>query len=600
MMDGWNGLYWRESGWLWLMLAPGLLWLLNHWLQRQQWQKIADRHLLPWLQARPATARQRLRPIGLLGAWILFCIALAGPRSISYIPPDQRPEPAEVAFVIDVSASMNANDLRPTRRSMSGEIIRQWISQDTAPHKYSAMLFAGHAFELLPPTIDSQIALDFLQALDDIRLPTLGNNLPAALRKIEQRWSSDTDDATPKRLFLFSDGDIETSMIQPSSDALRALAARPNTRLYLIGMADNKPVVATDFNGQAMRHQERPVLTRLQAGWMKTLSAGQQSIEYAPYRDIRNQSLSALLDIPPMQIDPDNRQRIVWHEWFPPFVLGGMLLFLASLMPGRAISKASVLLPLVLLSWLLQTTPLQADAKEDLQAASQAMAQQQYQVAVRLSEQLDGYDAHFIHASACYRLQDYPCAIQFFTRAIQQTENRSQQAVAIFNLGNSFFFSGDYDQAAVLYRDAGLHGIDPAQVKTNLAFAEDLQAALQRHLQDIRETLRRARWRAAASGDIPPQLEDLLAVNRDLLLPRGDARQQARFYRHIEQTYQQQLNKLLEIADSADEDTARDWVKTTSRQASTRAQLMNRLFEMESGIYAPLQQARPIEGMRTW
>jgi len=281
-------------------------------------------------------------------------------------------------------------------------------------------------------------------------------------------------------------------------------------------------------------------------------------------------------------------------------LIGGICLILFSLSPTRKPGVIAALLLVLTVSISLTPAPSLAAQSNDLAQAQQALADKDYKKAIKLFANLSGYYAKFGGGTGCFRIEDYACAKVAFTSAVLQAKTTAQKARAIFNLGNSYFFLGDYDQAEVLFRDAGLHGIDQKQVSINLAYAHELKVALQRHIQDIRETLRRAQWRADASDQLRPELEDLLANDRSMLMPSSLGNHAQEFYRAYQNVFQKQLKKLLDVEQNTATSGSRNWVKTEHKSAQTSAALLNRLFEMEAGILAPQQQPKTIEGQRPW
>ena len=591
------GVYWREAGWLWLAALPALLWLLNHWSQRQRWRRIADASLLPWVRANSPGVSAKLRLFSLFAGWVLLCIAMAGPRTIARIPPEQQPDPAALIFVIDLSASMNAQDISPDRRGAVGRLIQQWLQQLDDGVSVATVVFAGHSFELHPATSDQEIVQFFISNLAQLRLPTLGNNLPDALKRATAMWPQKS---SSRRLIIFSDGDMEADMRQQATTRLQALGAQADLETILIGVGGNKAVTVPDRRGNLILQDARPVLTRLQARWMKQAAQSQPRLRYLAFRDARRQSLQQVLRLAPLKLDAQAQKNILWKPWFPLFVIAGLVLILLSLSPRQSsTSIASIALALTLIA-VLAPTPSQAASSQALAQAQQALAQHHYQQAIQRFKPLNGYAAKFGLGVACFRIEDYACAKTAFTAAVLQADTTEQQAPAIFNLGNSYFFLGDYDQAEVLFRDAGLHGVAPDKVAINLAYARDMQDALQRHIKDIRETLRRAQWRAAASGDLPPELDDLLANDRSMMMPGGLGDRAPSFYQAYQKVFEQQLKQLLGVEQGDATVGARNWVKTEQKAAQPTAALLNRLFEMETGILAPQQQAQAIRGRRRW
>ena len=114
-----NLLYWREP-WLLILLAlPILLIALNQFQQKRQWAHFADEHLQPWLKAHNHQSNTH-RSLPLLAlSWLFFVIALAGPRLIDWVPPDQQAKPATLIVVLDLSASMHADDAYPSRQAQA-------------------------------------------------------------------------------------------------------------------------------------------------------------------------------------------------------------------------------------------------------------------------------------------------------------------------------------------------------------------------------------------------------------------------------------------------------------------------------------------------
>jgi len=122
--------------WLLALLALPLLWYA---LRRgegdgQTWRGVVDAHLLPHLLERVAAERGRA-PHALLGiAWILACIALAGP-AWERLPQPLFQNRAARVIALELSSSMLAQDVRPSRveraRYKIADILRR--SGDALP-----------------------------------------------------------------------------------------------------------------------------------------------------------------------------------------------------------------------------------------------------------------------------------------------------------------------------------------------------------------------------------------------------------------------------------------------------------------------------------
>jgi hypothetical protein len=108
--------------------------------------------------------RLRVERILLLGlGGLAAAFAAAEPRvTASLIDGEPSgPPPKDVVIAIDVSASMQAGDVPPTRLARAVQVADGLISELGDEHRVGLLLFAGTAYPLAPPTLDHQ-ALRFI------------------------------------------------------------------------------------------------------------------------------------------------------------------------------------------------------------------------------------------------------------------------------------------------------------------------------------------------------------------------------------------------------------------------------------------------------
>ena len=110
-------LVWLRPLWLLALLPlPVLLW----WLARQpvgagRWQDIIDAHLLRVLLQQGQDGKRSWRPLLAIAiAWLLAVLALAGPSFQQQKAQLYQRDSARV-YVLDLSPSMNADDVKPSR-----------------------------------------------------------------------------------------------------------------------------------------------------------------------------------------------------------------------------------------------------------------------------------------------------------------------------------------------------------------------------------------------------------------------------------------------------------------------------------------------------
>ncbi|MND29786.1 von Willebrand factor type A domain protein [compost metagenome] len=190
---------------LWLVfILPGLLlplaWMRRHDLKRQLNGIIAP-HLVEHLVITPEDAR-RLRPVHLLGALlVLGGLAAAGPTWEQDTPAflDNR---APLILAVDLSPSMDADDVPPTRLAAAKHKLHDLI-QRRAGSRTALIAYAGTAHLVLPATEDPALLDTFLQALDTDLISRAGKDVPGVIEQARKLLAAE---GTPGTLVLVTDG----------------------------------------------------------------------------------------------------------------------------------------------------------------------------------------------------------------------------------------------------------------------------------------------------------------------------------------------------------------------------------------------------------
>ena len=168
---------------LWLLALPVVvgLWRLAHRREAAGAELMA---LFPEHLGRALTmghaARQRFRPVDIvILALLLMVIALAGP-TWSKVPSPWFAETAPLVVAVEVSDSMRANDLAPTRLDRARFKILDLIAARTGA-RTALIAYAGSAHVVMPPTKDAGVIKPFLESLDPLIMPEAGADAAAVL-----------------------------------------------------------------------------------------------------------------------------------------------------------------------------------------------------------------------------------------------------------------------------------------------------------------------------------------------------------------------------------------------------------------------------------
>jgi Ca-activated chloride channel family protein len=143
---------------------------------------------------------------GLLAAALAVLIAsLAIPSTEVRVPRER----ATVVMAVDVSLSMQATDVQPTRFQAMQTAAKEFV--DILPERINLGLvsFAGTATTVVPPTTDRQQVRNAIDNLDLAESTAIGEAIFSSLTAIENFQSTidtATEELPPARIVLLSDG----------------------------------------------------------------------------------------------------------------------------------------------------------------------------------------------------------------------------------------------------------------------------------------------------------------------------------------------------------------------------------------------------------
>jgi Ca-activated chloride channel family protein len=168
------------------------------WAQRRR-SKYAVRFtnlaLLSNLAPRRPSWRRHLPPILYLGAIAALLIGLARPTMVLKVPR----EDATVILTMDVSGSMRATDVSPTRLDAARASALSFIDQLPANMRVGVVAFASEPVTLVSPTTDRtelKTAIDGLTARDGTAMGDALMQVLDIAEKIQKDSAAETPDAT--------------------------------------------------------------------------------------------------------------------------------------------------------------------------------------------------------------------------------------------------------------------------------------------------------------------------------------------------------------------------------------------------------------------
>ena len=229
------------------------------------------------------TARSLIRaPDLLIGAAALMALGAAGP-AWRPAPSPFVTETAPLVIALDLSPSMGATDVAPSRLERAKEKIRDLIAL-RAGGRVGLVAYAGSAHLVMPLTEDPAVLLPFLEALDPGIMPEPGRRPSAAFALAAGLLAGEE---SPGSVLFVTDGADTADPLPPDGPARAALVMTPAPAPALADWARESgaraiPVSPDQSDLQAVERALASALARAEAaegkraddGWMLALPAG--------------------------------------------------------------------------------------------------------------------------------------------------------------------------------------------------------------------------------------------------------------------------------------------------------------------------------------
>jgi len=251
--------------WLLALMPAVLMWVTlgRRGNQERQWRKVIAPHLLAHLKVGSGD-RRWFRPLHLITlVLVLGSVGLAGPawqREASPFAEDTAP----LVIVLDLSISMNAVDVQPTRLERARQKVRDLLALRTGARS-ALIVFAGTAHTVLPLSDDPALFETFLAGLESNVMPVAGKDPVRALALAEMLLA---DEPTPGSILFLTDGIAEEYAVlfaeftDRSDDELLVLAVgtreggpiREGKDRFVTDPSGRRVVATLDYDGlQALK-----------------------------------------------------------------------------------------------------------------------------------------------------------------------------------------------------------------------------------------------------------------------------------------------------------------------------------------------------------
>ncbi len=420
--------------------------------------------------------RQVVKAFFALGAFTTLVLALARPY-LGDEPKPARVSPADILVVMDVSLSMAANDMQPSRLELAKQEVSGLLDRLDGG-RIGLVLFGGSAALRFPLTFDYEAARVLVRSVEVDTAPAPGTALNEGLRTaiggLQQSRSP------VKAVLLLTDGE---DFGAPLDDVLQQATAAGIT-VHALGLGrpegSNIPLANAPGGGTGVKRDRsgQVVVTKLAEATLQRIAEATNGTYQRASQDGRDlqrtfQRLGAL-----SEEDLSSIAAASANDLTPYFVLAAFLMLLVELLiPERSGTRKPALLP-ALAALPLALLFLSACVREQDQAYDLNQLGSQLYRASRYFEALDAFrqaqvirpdlpELNINAGGALYKVQEYDRAVRETQRALTDVEG-GLRARAHFNMGNAYFMAQRFQDALEEYKETLREDPNNLEAKINL------------------------------------------------------------------------------------------------------------------------------------
>lgn len=242
-----------------LLLIPVLVafHLYSNYKKKKAIRRFGDPTLMAALMPEVSKYRPNVKSAIMLIAIGLFAVLLARPQFGSKLKIVKR-QGIEVIIALDISNSMLAQDIQPSRLEKAKRIVSQLVDK-MQNDKVGMIVFAGDAFTQLPITSDYISAKMFLETIDPSLLSKQGTAIGAALDLANRSFTP--NEGVGRTVILITDGENHEEGV---NEAIKH-ATEKNIQINVLGIGspEGSPIPSEKGNDYRRDREGNIIITRL-------------------------------------------------------------------------------------------------------------------------------------------------------------------------------------------------------------------------------------------------------------------------------------------------------------------------------------------------
>jgi len=425
--------------------------------------RMGDAPLLRALSASRSGDRRAMKAALVLAALACAVIGAARPQAGWQLTRGTA-KGIDVVVALDVSASMLAEDVKPNRLERAKAELSALISS-LEGSRIAIVAFSGSAAPVCPLTADSRAASMFLDALRAGAVETPGTDIGVALERALR--SFDPKEDRSRAVVVVTDGEDHEGGYEEAA----ARAAEAGVPVYCVGVGGDEGVPIPLESGGAKKGFRRDasgeiVLTRLDRRVLEEVAAATRGSMHVigPGGGTLAELAKELKSLPARERPTAYTHRE--ERFVTAAILALCLLALDVFVGERRGRAAAVVLALAIAAPAAKASP-QGEAAGLYEKGDYAGALAGFR---ELLEENPSAPLHYNVGNSLYKLGKYDEALGSYRRALEGRGGELAES-AVYNMGNCLFMKGDLEGAIEQYKKALKINPNDEDAKHNLELA---------------------------------------------------------------------------------------------------------------------------------
>jgi Ca-activated chloride channel family protein len=355
-------------------------------------------------------------------------------------------EAKDIIIALDVSYSMRAKDIRPTRYAFAKETLYALLKEN-AKDNIMLIAFTTNPLLLSPPTTDHELIKIALKSLNPDYILTKGTSLEKLFKKIA---SMHTAKNTHKNLLLITDGGEEDNL-----DSLTEELNKANISLTVLALGTKQGTTIETPDGSLLKDDKNNLVVSRINPLLKQLASQTDGYYFTASNspDATAKDLQKAIHTNDQKEETITKMQYSYTELYQIFILFAALLFLiVHTRASKYLITFFILLGLNLEASMLDTY--------HLNQAYESYAEKDFNRSKDKLKTLNSpsLQSQFALGNTYYKLKSYKKALKVYMSIHSSSAEIKQHLY--YNIANTHAMLEEYDKAKIYYTKALQLGAD--------------------------------------------------------------------------------------------------------------------------------------------